>query len=259
MSVETLAELERLARAGRAAADILEMMRGAAEPGVTPLQLDELAARRMRALGARSAPILDAGFPAATCISVNDCVAHGVPGPIPLREGDLVNIDVSVELDGYYADNGASFVVGAGDPATARLCEAGRDALAAALAAVRSGERLNRIGLAAERVARSRGFRMIEDLCGHGLGRALREAPGDVWGHYEPRDHRRMGDGLVLAIEPFVSAGARNTRLDPDGWGLRTEDGGLAVQFEHTVVVTDEGALVLTAPEPFLVAAGGAA
>jgi len=255
MSIETLAELEALKAAGRAAAEVMEGMRAAARPGVTTAELDGVGARAMARLGARSAPIRDAGFPAATCISVNDCVAHGVPGPRRLRSGDLVNVDVSLELDGFYADTGASFTVGAPSELAGRLCEAGRQALHSALGSIRSGGRLNRIGLAAERTARAHGFTVIRDLCGHGLGRALREEPSDVFGYYEPRDLRRLPEGLVLAVEPFVSSGAEETRVDDDGWSLRTTDGALAVQFEHTVVVTDRGALVLTVPEPFLVEA----
>jgi methionyl aminopeptidase len=255
MSVGTPEELDGLITAGRAAARVLERMRVAVRPGVTTAALDALGARLLEDLGARSAPILDAGFPAATCISVNDCVAHGIPGPDVLREGDLVNIDVSLELDGFYADTGASFPVGAATSLSARLCSAGRQALTQALAAIRTGGRLNRIGAAAERTARAHGFRVIRDLCGHGLGRALREEPGDLFGWYDPQDRRRLSPGLVLAVEPFVSSGAEYTRVDADGWSLRTEDGALAVQFEHTVVVTDRGALVLTAPDPFLVPA----
>lgn len=254
MSVGSRAELEGLRAAGYAAAQVLERLRAAARPGVTTAELDVMAARSMRAFGARSAPRLDVGFPACTCISVNECVAHGVPGPYRLRAGDLVNIDVSLELDGFYADTGASFSVGpVSDPLADRLCSVGRLALWNALGAVRSHGRLNRIGWAAERTARAQGFTVIRDLCGHGLGRALREAPSDVFGFFMPGDHRRLPHGLVLAIEPFVSSGAESTRVGDDGWSLRTSDGSLAVQFEHTVVVTDEGALVLTASEPFLV------
>ncbi len=255
MSIGTIDELEGLRAAGRAAALVLARMRAAVRPGVTTAALDALGARLLEELGARSAPIRDAGFPTATCISVNDCVAHGIPGPGALRAGDLVNIDVSLELDGFYADTGASFPVGPATPLTARLCRAGRQSLANALAAIRAGGRLNRIGAAAERTVKAHGFKVIRDLCGHGLGRALREEPGDVFGWYDPEDRRLLAPGLVLAVEPFVSSGAEYTRVDEDGWSLRTEDGALAVQFEHTVVVTDRGALVLTAPEPFLIPA----
>ena len=257
MSIDSHADLEGLAAAGHVAAATLQRMLAAVEPGVTTAELDDLGSATLRALGARSAPMLAVGFPGATCVSVDEEIAHGVPGSRALRAGGLVNVDVSVELDGFWADCGASAVVPGGGAAEAerlgRLCDAGREALSAALAAVRSDALLNRIGLAVERVARDRGYAVIRDLCGHGVGRALHEEPGDVYGFYDPSDRRRMRDGMVLAVEPFLSTGSAHVRVREDGWTLATADGGPAVQFEHTIVVTDGGALVVTAPEPYLV------
>jgi methionyl aminopeptidase len=123
---------------------------------------------------------------------------------------------------------------------------------------VRPGAFLNRIGWAAEETARESGYEIVRDLCGHGVGRSLHEEPREIPGYYDPADRRRLQEGSVLAIEPFVSTGARHVHALPDGWTLVTDDGGLAVQFEHTVVVTAGGALVVTAAQPFLVPAGGA-
>jgi methionyl aminopeptidase len=164
-----------------------------------------------------------------------------------------VTLAVRVALVGFYADPGAW---GAVDPAAARLAHlgaAGRRALATALAAVRPGALLNEIGRAAEQTARESGYEVIRDLCGHGVGRSLHEEPKEVCSFYVPGDRRRLHAGQALAIEPFVSTGARGVRRSSDGWTLITEDGGLAVQYEHTVVVTREGALVVTAPEPYSV------
>lgn len=251
MSISSPDELAALRAAGAAAAATLAAMQAAVRPGVRTAELDAIGAAVMRSHGARSAPMLVVGFPAATCISVNSDIAHGVPGPGELCEGDLVNIDVSVELNGFFADMGASMPVGTPSPRVAKLCAAGREALDAALAEVRSDAPLNRIGWAAEQVATRHGFVVIRDLCGHGVGRSLHEEPKEVYGHYVPSDRRRMHRGQVLAIEPFVSTGSRRVRTSGDGWTLATADGGLAVQYEHTVVVTDTGAEIVTAlPAP---------
>ncbi|HVS14391.1 MAG TPA: type I methionyl aminopeptidase [Thermoanaerobaculia bacterium] len=246
-------ELEALAVAGRVAWRALSAMVAAVRPGITTAELNAIGAEQIARAGARAAPILDAGFPAECCISVNQAIAHGVPGPYALRREDLINLDVSVELDGFYADNGASVAVDPSDPRLARLCDAGRRTLASALGAVRAGALLNEIGRAAERTARASGYEVIRDLCGHGVGRSLHEEPKEVCSFYVPADRRRLAAGQALAIEPFVSTGARGVRRATDGWTLRTEDGGLAVQYEHTVVVTPEGALVVTAEEPYTV------
>src|SRR5690606_4676772 len=237
---------------GGVASTIHARLAGRGIPGYTPCELSRLGAKESRRSGPRSAPLVSVDYPAETCISVNEAVAHGIPTREPLGPSDLVNIDVSVELDGYFADTGASVPVDRGHDALARLCAMGRAALGRSLGKVRTGGRLNEIGRAAERVALDAGYDVLRDLCGHGLGRALHEEPGSVLGYYDPWDRRRMSDGLVLAIEPFVSTGARRVRTAADGWTLLTEDGGVAVQFEHTVVVTSRGALVMTAERPFL-------
>jgi methionyl aminopeptidase len=253
MSIADQHELEALVAAGRVAWRALSAMVEAVRPGITTAELNEIGAHEIARAGARAAPILDAGFPAECCISVNDAIAHGVPGPYALRREDLVNLDVSVELDGFYADNGASVAVDPDDPRLARLCDVGRRTLANALGVVRDGALLNEIGRAAERTARASGYEVIRDLCGHGVGRSLHEEPKEVCSFYVPADRRRLSEGQVLAIEPFVSTGARGVRRASDGWTLTTEDGGLAVQYEHTVVVTRDGALVVTADEPYAI------
>lgn len=244
----SVSDYDALRAAGAVAAEVLAVMRSAAIAGVRPTELDALGESVMHAHGARSAPRTAVNFPAATCISVNSAIAHGIPTTVPLRDGDLVNIDVSLELDGYWADMGASMAIGTPSPAVARLLAAGQEALAAALAEVRHGARLNRIGRAAEAVASRHGYTVIEDLCGHGVGRSLHEEPLEVYSHFVPDDRRRMRRGQVLAIEPFLAEGARHVCTGPDGWTLTTENGGLGVQFEHTVIVWDEGAEIVTKP-----------
>lgn len=258
MSVGSAGDLDGLCEAGAAAARVLGVMLKAVQPGITPVELNDIGAVEMRGLGARSAPMVSVGFPAETCISVNEAIAHGIPAERPLADGDLVNIDVSLELGGYFADTGSSTPVGRGHAALDRLCATGRRALDRALGEVRPGALLNRIGWAAEETARANGYEIVRDLCGHGVGRSLHEEPREIPGYYDPADRRCLQEGSVLAIEPFVSTGARHVHALLDGWTLVTDDGGLAVQFEHTVVVTAGGALVVTAEQPFLVPAGGA-
>ena len=251
MTIDGDDDLQGLRRAGRAVAEARDAMLAAAEPGATTADLDAVGRSVLRAHSARSAPQLAVGFPAATCVSVNDEAAHGIPSPTRvLRAGDLVNVDVSAELDGYWADTGASAPVGppeAVDPLARRLVAATREANAAALNAARAGRPLRHIGRAVQRCAHRRGFTVIANLCGHGVGGFLHEEPS-VPSIEDPSDPTVLWEGLVLAVEPFLSTGAHVAVDGDDGWTLRTPDGSLSAQFEHTIVVTSGRPLVLTAP-----------
>ena len=240
-------DLDGMRAVGHAVALTIEAMRRQLRAGITTRELDDLGRAELIAAGSRSAPELVYGFPAATCISVNDEAAHGIPGDRQVLDGDLVNIDVSAELDGYYADSGASFPVGTVTAEAQQLCDAAQEALRAALSGVRPGKLVNGVGRAVEKVARRRGFRVIRNLCGHGIGRSLHEDPRTLLNYYDPRDRRRFSDGLVLTVEPFLSTSADRALESDDGWTLRTDDGSLAAQYEHTVVVTRDGAELLTA------------
>jgi methionyl aminopeptidase len=246
MTIDGPDDLEGLRRAGRVVAEARDAMLAAVAPGVTTADLDAVGRRVLRAHGARSAP-LSVGFPAATCVSVNDEAAHGIPSPTRvLRAGDLVNVDVSAELDGYWADTGASAPVGEVAPVASRLLDATREAQREAMAAARAGRPLRHIGRAVQRCARRRGFSVIANLAGHGVGAGLHEGPS-VPSIEDPADRTVLWEGLVLAVEPFLATGATHAWTDPrDGWTLRTNDGGLAAQFEHTIVVTSGRPLVLT-------------
>lgn len=237
MTIDDVDDLARLSAAGRVVADVRDAMLDAIEPGITTGELDALGRGLLRAAGARSAPRLAYGFPGSTCISVNHEAAHGVPSRLrQLRSGDLVNVDVSAELDGYWADTGASIAVGTPSE------RAQRDAMAVATA----GAPLHHVGRAVERRARRHGFTVLADLCGHGVGRSIHEAP-QVSSVEDRDDPTILWEGLVLAIEPFLAMGATHTVTADDGWTLLTDNRGLAAQFEHTVVVTDGHPLVLTA------------
>jgi methionyl aminopeptidase len=240
-------DLAGLTLAGRAVADARDAMLAAVTPGVTTGELDAVGREVLRRHGARSAPVVAYRFPGWTCISINDEAAHGIPSlSRRLRAGDLVNVDVSAVLDGYWADTGASAPVGEVDDVATRLLEATRLAQRDAMAVARAGRPLRHLGRAVERRARRSGFTVVENLCGHGVGRHIHEEPS-VPSVEHRLDRTTLWEGLVLAIEPFLSTGADEVFTDADGWTLRTPDGSRTAQFEHTVVVTSGEPIVLTA------------
>ena len=246
MSLESERDLAGLRRAGRVVALTLRAMKEAVREGVTTGELDALAAALLAEHGARSAPQLAYSFPGTTCISVNDEAVHGIPGQRRLRGGDLVTLDVTVELDGYYAD--AAVTVGVPPVAedSARLIACAEAAWWAGARRARAGNRLRDVGGAVEREVERRGFRVLRELCGHGIGRAIHEEPNVV--NYFARDAtRRLTSGLVIALEPIVCAGSRACRQTDDGWTVSSADGSLTAHHEHTIVITDGEPLVLTA------------
>ena len=246
MTIDSEDDLDGLKRCGRAVRETLTAMGAALEPGMTTAELDALGRQSLDAFGARSAPELTYDFPGATCISVNHVVAHGVPDDTRIGAGDMVNIDVSAELDGYFTDSGASFVVPPETPQKRAVCDATRAARDKAIRAVKAGARLNLIGRTIEGVARRRGLTVIENLASHGVGWSLHEEPREIPSYYDPNDPRRLTEGLVFTIEPFLSTGARQVGEGSDGWALMTEPGILTAQYEHTLVVTRRGAIVVT-------------
>jgi methionyl aminopeptidase len=248
MIVESDNDVERLRRVGRIVARVLRRMLDVIEPGMTTAELDAYGERLLARAGARSAPRLAYRFPGATCISVNEEVAHGIPGTRRLHRGDVVNVDVSAELDGYYADTGGTRVVPPSDPRKEALCAATRSALAAALRVAQAGQPLGGIGRAIQGVADAHGLRVIENLGSHGIGRRLHEAPGFIPGYDDPRERRRLREGMVITIEPFLSTRSRRLRLAADGWTLKGTADNLSAQFEHTLIVTRAAPIVLTRP-----------
>jgi methionyl aminopeptidase len=246
MSVETREELLALKETGRIVRAALDAMSEAVAPRVTTATLDGIAEGVLKAEGARSAPRLVYGFPAATCISVNDEVVHGIPSGRRLEEGDLVTLDVTVEKEGFMADAAVTVPVGRTDSAARALLAAAQRALSRALAAARAGARLNEIGRAVSSSARRDGFNVVRELSGHGIGRTIHEPPA-VPNVYERTARQRLNRGLVLAIEPMLTSGSGRVVEDADGWTVRTADGALAVHAEHTIVVTEGAPLVLTA------------
>ena len=248
MTIGNEAELEALKRVGRVVAEVMGAMARALEPGMTTGELDALGRGLLEREGARSAPEVTYDFPGATCISVFPAIAHGIPGAQVMRAGDLVNIDVSAEIDGVFADTGGSFAMPPVRPPIARLTRDGRRAMWSGVRAVKSGRRLNEIGRAIQAFADKNGYSLIRNLASHGVGDALHEEPTEIATWYEPRDTRRIGEGSVFTIEPFLSLGAEWAADSGDGWTLTAAGERPTVQYEHTLVATPNGPVVVTLP-----------
>jgi methionyl aminopeptidase len=246
MTIESEDQLDRLRLVGRVVAAVCRLMGSRLEPGMTTRELDEIGRQALEREGCRSAPALVYQFPGATCISVNHAIAHGVPDDTRIAPGDMVNIDVSAERDGVFADTGASFVVPPARAAQERLCRTTRKALGRAVQAVRPGKRLNVVGQTIERTAKADGYTVIRNLGSHGVGHSLHEAPGFIPSYYDRSDRRMISEGLVFTIEPFLSTGAEWAEEQDDGWTLATAAGILTAQYEHTLVVGRRGAIVVT-------------
>ena len=248
MTLENDDDLERLKEIGRICANTLQIMGAALEPGMTTAELDLIGRKALEAEGAQSAPELSYRFPGATCISVNEEVAHGIPGARVIAAGDLVNIDVSAEKGGLFADTGASFAVPPISRATERLCRDGKRAMWVGLNEVKAGKPLAAIGNAIGAFARKNRYTLISNLASHGVGRSLHEEPTEISTWPDKHEKRRMEDGMVFTIEPFLSMGAHYAEGGDDAWTLYSEPRAPTVQYEHTVVVTRNGPLVVTLP-----------
>jgi methionyl aminopeptidase len=247
MTVESELDLEGLKRIGRVVALTLREMKKNVRPGITTGELDEIGEQYLEKHGARSAPRLAYNFPGATCISINEEAAHGIPGKRVIQPGDLVNLDVSAELDGYFADTATMVAVPPVSGLKEKLCLCTQRALTAAIGMAKAGQPFNALGRAVESEARKGGFTTLHDLGGHGVGRGIHEEPHSVPNYYSPLERRRLTEGLVITIEPFLTTGAKHVVTQFDGWTLKTADGGLSAQYEHTLVVTRGRPIVVTA------------
>jgi methionyl aminopeptidase len=239
-------DLDGLRAAGLVVAETIDAMEAAVRPGVTTKELDDVAAEVFARHGARSAPQLDYDFPGVTCISVNDEAVHGIPGPRRLDDGDIVKLDVTVELNGWYSDACRSAFVGRPSPQATELVAAARDALERGMAVATAGAPLNAIGAAVEQTVTGRGFAVCEVLSGHGIGRRIHEPP-DVLNYYDPEMGEPLVEGQVFTIEPIIAASSGDVVEMDDGWTVRTADGSLSAHAEHTIAITSGAPLVLTA------------
>ena len=244
MSIDDPDELAALQAAGRAVAEAIREMSRRVRPGVTTKELDDVAAQVFARHGARSGPRLDYDFPGTVCISVDDECVHGIPGPRRLREGQLVKLDVTAELNGFYADACRTVPVGRVRPRERRLAAAAQSALRRGLDAATAGANVGAIGAAVEAEVNKRGFSVCAELTGHGIGRRIHEAP-DVpnvaW------DGPPLTPGLVITVEPIIAAGLGEVYMDDDGWTVKTEDGSPSAHAEHTIVITERAPILVTA------------
>ncbi|HEY0512290.1 MAG TPA: type I methionyl aminopeptidase [Thermoanaerobaculia bacterium] len=246
MTISSKDDLDGMTRVGKLVGAAIQVMREAARPGMTTAELDAVGADFLRRRGARSAPQLTYNFPGFNLISVNEEVIHGVPGPRRLAPGDVVKIDVTAELGGYIADAAMTLLLPPVSPVGRKLRRCARAAFQKALGVARVGRQVNDIGRAIEGEVRRHGFSVLRSLCGHGVGRTIHELP-EVPNFYDPRSRTPLTEGLVLAVEPMISAEPSQLVTEPDGWTIRTRNRSLAVHYEHTIVVTRGEPLVLTA------------
>jgi methionyl aminopeptidase len=248
MTIQNEADLKGLLAIGRICGLTLQHMIQHVRVGITTEALDDIGAAFLAKHGARSAPILAYEFPGHTCISINDEAAHGIPGSRVIQPGDLVNIDVSAEMNGYWADTGMSVAVEPVAPERRRMIADVQQALEIAIDTARAGQPINAIGRAVETFARQHGYQTIRELGGHGVGRHIHEKPPQaVPNHYERKLTEKLTEGLVITLEPFLTTRARHVKTADDGWTLKTVDGSLSVQCEHTVVITRGRPLLVTA------------
>lgn len=249
MTITHQDELDGLKVIGRIVANTMHAMAKAMEPGMTTAELDAVGRAMLDQEGAISAPEATYDFPGATCISVNEEIAHGIPGNRRLAAGDLVNIDVSASRDGYFADTGATFCLGPVKPSLTRLCHDGKRAMQIGIAQVGHNKPLAGIGNAIGSFAKKRGYTLIRNLASHGVGRALHEYPEEIATWPTRHDTRRLHDGLVLTVEPFLSRGAVWASAgSKDDWTLYGAPKAPVVQYEHTVVATRHGPVIVTLP-----------
>lgn len=247
MSISTQEELLGMQKISDAVGKTLKMMREYAKPGMTTKELDEYGGVLLQQFGAKSAPRLTYGFPGWTCISVNEEIAHGMPTDrTVLREGDLINVDVSAELEGFWADNGGSFVLGEDIHQHNRLVNASKEILHKAIHNIRGGVRIAEIGRLIENEAKKSGYKVIKNLTGHGVGRALHEEPHEIACFYDRFNRDRFRKNSVVAIETFISTKATYAHTQADGWTLKSRDGSFVAQHEHTIIVTDGKPVILT-------------
>lgn len=247
MSITKESELTGMKRASEAVALTLKEMRNLARPGMTTKRLDDLGGEILNDLGAKSAPRLTYNFPGWTCISVNNEVAHGMPSDKKfIKEGDLINIDVSAELDGFWSDNGGSFVLGIDHNNHQRLVDTSKQILQKAIYNIKGGVRISDIGYLIETEAKKAGYKVIKNLTGHGIGRSLHEDPGAIANYRDKFNFTRFKKNSVVAIETFISTASTNTYTEKDGWTQIGNMGGFVAQQEHTIIVTDEKPIVLT-------------
>jgi len=246
ISIKNKQEIEYMRIAGKVAYDLLMELKDVIKPGITTKEIDDFAYDFIVSRGCKPAFLDYEGFPASTCVSLNDMVVHGIPDDTKLKDGDIVTVDTGAIYKGYYSDTAYTYVVGKVNKKTQELVDNTRKALYEGISVIKDGVVLNEVCKAIEKVARANGYGVFEVLTGHGVGKTLHEDP------YIPNlsNHESEGiilkSGMTLAIEPMFSMGTKEVWLMPDDWGIVTRDGSLTAHFEHTILVTDNGYEILT-------------
>ncbi|MFD2629504.1 type I methionyl aminopeptidase [Oceanobacillus kapialis] len=245
MIAKTKEDFDGLKEIGKICGAIRDELVQHTKPGITTKELDEIAGELFDKAEAQSAPKGEYDFPGYTCISVNEEVAHGIPGERIIQEGDIVNIDVSGSKNGYFADTGISFVAGEGQPISHKVCDVAKEAFEAGLKKAKPGAKKSGLGKAAHDVARQHNLTVIKNLTGHGIGHSIHEAPDHIFNYHARWDDEILKDGMVIAFEPFISTLEEEVFLGEDGWTYLTDESYVA-QYEHTIILTKEGPIITT-------------
>ena len=245
MIAKTEEDFNGLKEIGRIVAFIRDELVQRTTPGITTKELDDIAGELFEKEGALSAPKNEYNFPGYTCISVNEEVAHGIPGDRVIHEGDLVNIDVSGSKNGYFADTGISFVVGEGEEVLTKICDVAKQAFEEGLKRAKPGSKKSGIGKVVYQTAKQHGLTVIKNLTGHGIGRTIHEAPDHIYNYKETWDDELLKEGMVIAFEPFISTFEEEVFQLEDGWTYATEKSYVA-QLEHTIILTKNGPIIIT-------------
>jgi methionyl aminopeptidase len=245
MSITRPEQLEKLKACGRIVAKALRAMAEGVQPGVTTAELAAIGSKVLAENGTRSSPPIVYGFPGDACISVNDEVVHGIPGGRVLQPGDLVKLDLTAEKDGYHTDSAITVQVPPSSAVASKLSRCAERAFYQSLSVARAGNSVREIGRIVNREVRRRGYHVIRELGGHGIGHTIHEEPS-VPNYPDPFARLQLTQGLVLTIEPIIAAGTSQITLDADKWTVRTSDGSLAAHYEHTLVITRDKPIVLT-------------
>jgi len=244
--IKSQAEREKIRETGHIVAQVLAELRAAVRPGITTIELDRLAVEALKQRGAKSSSLGYHGYPKSVCTSVNDEVVHGIPGEQVLQEGDIVSVDFAAVYNGWHADSAITVAVGTVSPEVQRLLKVTEDALYRGIAVARAGNRLNDISRAVQEYVEAEGFSVVRQYGGHGVGRSMHEDP-QVLNYIEPgRPNTLLKPGMVIAIEPMVNMGAKETRVLDDDWTVVTADDSYSAHFEHTVAITEGDADILT-------------
>jgi methionyl aminopeptidase len=247
ITIKSRREFDKMARAGAAVAAVHEAVGESVRPGVSLMELDEIGARVIEAHGCTSSFLGYLGtYPATLCLSPNDVIVHGIPNEYRLQEGDILSVDAGAIFEGFHGDAAFTLAVGSASTEASRLIEATRAGMWAGIKMVRKGARLGDIGAAIAEVGEAHGYGVVEEYVGHGIGRAMHEEP-QVPNYGVVGKGLKLRTGMALCIEPMFNLGGRQTKVDPDGWTVRTADGSLSAHFEHTVGITPDGPMIFTA------------